>query len=154
MRRIEKPAPDTRSQAAFSRRSDRRKQVSCPRTATASASARHLRRWPKPIVAAASVRKVKRFGKRGLYVPASVAAQRGAERLDDAVDVTLVHRRIERQRERARVVALGARQIERAVALPVVGLQMDRNVVHLAADAGSLQVLHQDRKSTRLNSSH
>src|SRR3546814_9305966 len=63
-------------------------------------------------------------------------------RLDDAVDVTLVHRRIERQRERARVVALGARQIERAVALPVVGLQMDRNVVHLAADAGSLQVLH------------
>src|SRR3546814_2807103 len=90
MRRIEKPAPDTRSQAAFSLRSDRRKQVSCPRTATASASARHLRRWPKPIVAAASVRKVKRFGKRGLHVPASVAAQRGAERLDDAVDVTLV----------------------------------------------------------------
>src|SRR3546814_3063730 len=87
---------------------------SCPRTATASASARHLRRWPKPIVAAASVRKVKRFGKRGLHVPASVAAQRGAERLDDAVDVTLVHRRIERQRERARVVALGARQIERS----------------------------------------
>src|SRR3546814_761066 len=101
MRRIEKPAPDTRSQAAFSLRSDRRKQVSCPRTATASASARHLRRWPKPIVAAASVRKVKRFGKRGLHVPASVAAQRGAERLDDAVDVTLVHRRIERQRERS-----------------------------------------------------
>src|SRR3546814_3940766 len=98
----------------------------------------HLRRWPKPIVAAASVRKVKRFGKRGLHVPASVAAQRGAERLDDAVDVTLVHRRIERQRERARVVALGARQIERAVALPVVGLQMDRK----------------DRKSTRLTSSH
>src|SRR3546814_5820537 len=84
MRRIEKPAPDTRSQAAFSLRSDRSKQVSCPRTATASASARHLRRWPKPIVEAASVRKVKRFGKRGLHVPAAVAAQPGAERLDDA----------------------------------------------------------------------
>src|SRR5689334_23802057 len=72
----------------------------------------------------------------------TLAAQHLSQRIDDAIDLGVLHADEQRQAERAGIIGLGARQTETWLDRTIIGLSMNRDVVDLRADALRRQLPH------------
>src|SRR3954470_13476080 len=72
----------------------------------------------------------------GCSCPQARSAGQALQGADHAVDIRVLHGRIERDREHAGVIGLGAGKADIAIKPAVIGLPVDRDIMDLGPDSG------------------